>query len=179
MPGISTGFTDFVATRGFPMGDHHPESLNFVLVAIVTPIVLLGAFLGWRLFFPQKDTQAERDSFRIPGLYPLLEHKYYIDDIYMDGIVRPTMGPVADGTLWIDMNVVDAVPNLVAGASKQVATAVRVTDENAVDGVYNLTAAATDASGGFLRRFFTGRVQQYVAMGFAGVIIIAALYIIF
>ena len=179
MPGISTGFTDFVATRGFPMGDHHPESLNFVLVAIVTPIVLLGAFLGWRLFFPQKDTQAERDSFRIPGLYPLLEHKYYIDDIYMDGIVRPTMGPVANGTLWIDMNVVDAVPNLVAGASKQVATAVRVTDENAVDGVYNLSAAATDASGGFLRRLFTGRVQQYVAMGFAGVIIIVAIYIIF
>jgi NADH-quinone oxidoreductase subunit L len=97
----------------------------------------------------------------------------------MDGIVRPTMGPVADGTLWIDMNVVDAVPNLTAGATKQLASAVRVTDENVVDGVYNVSAAATDATGGVLRRLFTGRVQQYVAMGFAGVIIIAAIYIIF
>jgi NADH-quinone oxidoreductase subunit L len=179
MPGISTGFTDFVATRGFPMGDHHPESLNFVLVAIVTALVLLGVFIGWRLFWPKKDTQAERDSFRIPGLYPLLEHLYYIDDIYMDGIVRPTMGPVADGTLWIDMNVIDGVPNLTAGATKQLASVVRVTDENVVDGFYNVSAAATDATGGILRRFFTGRVQQYVAMGFAGVIIIVAIYIIF
>ena len=126
-----------------------------------------------------KQTQAERDEFSIPVLYPLLEHKYYIDDFYMDGIVRPTMGPVADGTLWIDENVVDAVPNLAAGGAKHTADAVNTFDQRAVDGVFNLLSAATGATGGFLRKTFTGRVQQYAAISFAGVVILALLFMIF
>ena len=179
MPGIYTGFTDFVGTRAVPMGDHHAEALDLTLVLIVSPLVLLGLFVAWRIFGKDKETQAERDSFSVAGLYPLLRHGYYIDDFYLDGIVRPTMGPLARGTLWVDNHIVDAVPNLTAGGTQQLAVAVRATDETVVDGVYNVSAAATGASGGFLRRFFTGRVQQYVALGFAGVVIITALFIIF
>ncbi len=112
-------------------------------------------------------------------LYPLFEHKFYIDDFYMDGIIRPTMGPLADGTLWIDMNIVDAVPNLAGGAAKHVAAAVNTVDQNVVDGVFNTASAGTGATGGFLRKALTGRVQQYAAMSFAGVVIIAALFMIF
>ena len=108
-----------------------------------------------------------------------MENKYYIDDFYMNGIVRPTMGPIADATLWVDMNVVDAVPNLGAGVAKYAAAAVAVIDDNAVDGVYNLTGAGTGATGSFLRQFFPGQVQQYVALSFAGVVIFAALFVIF
>ena len=52
------------------------------------------------------------------------------------------------------------------------------TDETVVDGVYNATGAATGASGGVLRRTFTGRIQQYAAFSFIGVIVIAVLFII-
>jgi hypothetical protein len=45
--------------------------------------------------------------------------------------------------------------------------------------VYNGVSAGTGAAGGFLRKAFTGRVQQYAAMSFAGVVIIAALFMIF
>ena len=97
----------------------------------------------------------------------------------MDGIVPPTMGPVADGTLWIDENVVDAVPNLVAGGAKHTADAVNTFDQRAVDGVFNLLSAVTGATGGLLRKTFTGRVQQYAAISFAGVVILALLFMIF
>ena len=40
------------------------------------------------------------------------------------------------------------------------------------------TGAATGASGSVLRRAFTGRVQQYAAFSFVGVIVIAVLFII-
>ena len=96
----------------------------------------------------------------------------------MKGIVRPTMGPLARAVLWFDMNVVDAVVNGAGAGSLKLATAVRVADENVVDGVYNATGAATGASGGVLRRTFTGRIQQYVAFSFVGVIAIAVLFII-
>ncbi|MEA3502113.1 MAG: NADH-quinone oxidoreductase subunit L [Actinomycetota bacterium] len=178
MPGLTEVFTDWVTVRAFPIIEHHATSPSWVLLAIVTPVVLVALAIGFSIFRP-KDTQAERDTFRIPGLYPLLDHKYYIDDFYMDGIVRPTMGPIADGTLWIDQNVVDAVPNLTAGATMHLADAVNTVDQNVVDGVYNEAGAATDAAGGFLRKAFTGRVQQYAAMSFAGVVVIAALFMIF
>ena len=183
MPGIYTGFTDWLATR-VPLsgiGDHHPETFDFALIAIVTPLVLVGLAVGWMLYGrgAAGKTQAERDSFRIPVLWPLFEHLYYIDDFYMAGIVRPTKGALARAVLWVDMNVIDSVVNAVGAGSMQLARIVRIADENVVDGVYNATGAATGASGTVLRRTFTGRVQQYVAFSFVGVIVIAVLFIIF
>ena len=178
MPGLTHVFTDWVTVRAFPIIEHHATSPSWGLLAIVTPVVLGALAIGFYIFRP-KDTQAERDTFNIPVLYPLLDNKYYIDDFYMDGIVRPTMGPVADGTLWVDQNVIDAVPNLTAGATMHVAEAVNTVDQNVVDGVFNEAGAATEAAGGFLRKMFTGRVQQYAAISFAGVVVIAALFIIF
>ncbi len=178
MPGLTEVFTDWVTVRAFPIIEHHATAPSWGLLMIVTPVVLGALAIGFSIFRP-KDTQAERDTFRIPVLYPLLEHKYYIDDFYMDGIIRPTMGPIADGTLWIDQNVIDAVPNLTGGAAMHVADAVNTVDQKAVDGVYNGVSAATGATGGILRKAFTGRVQQYAAMSFAGVVIIAALFMIF
>ncbi len=198
IPGLTAVFTDWVTTRAFPIMEHHFSQPEYLLIAIITPVVLLGLFIGWRLFgpsaelhhtgtsgeaadvsAPERTVAVERDTFRIPALYPVLENKYYIDDLYMNGIVRPTMGPIAAATLWVDMNVVDAVPNLAAGVAKQAAASVAVIDDNVVDGVYNLTGAGTGATGSFLRQFFPGRVQQYVALSFAGVVIFAALFVIF
>jgi NADH-quinone oxidoreductase subunit L len=183
MPGIYTGFTDWLATR-VPLsgiGDHHPETFDFALIAIVTPLVLIGLAVGWMLYGrgAAGKSQAERDAFRIPVLWPLFEHLYYIDDFYMAGIVRPTKGALARAVLWVDMNVIDGVVNAVGAGSMQLARGVRSADENVVDGVYNATGAATGASGTVLRRTFTGRVQQYVAFSFVGVIVIAVLFIIF
>ena len=89
------------------------------------------------------------------------------------------MGPIADATVWVDDHVIDAVPNLVALGSKQIAEAVVVIDTNAVDGVYHASAGLAGATGRFLRLLLPGNVHQYVALSFAGVVAIVALFIIF
>ena len=180
MPGIFTPFTDWVATRVplIGLGDHHPESFDIPLILIVTPLALLGIGIGWWLYGKDRDTQAERDSFRIPGLWPLWQNLYYIDDFYMAAIVRPTQGPIARAVLWFDLNIVDGVVNGVGAASQVLARATRWTDEDIVDSVYNGAGAFTEASGSVLRRNFTGRVQQYAAFGFLGVVVFAVLFII-
>lgn len=177
-PGLTRVFTDWVTVRAFPIVEHHFDAPSLGLIAIVTPIVLVALGIGFFLF-RGRDTQAERDGFSIPVLYPILEQTYYIDDFYLDGIVRPTMGPVANGVLWVDQNIVDAAPNLAGGAASRLADAVNTVDQRAVDGVFNSVGLGTGAAGGFLRKMFTGRVQQYAAMSFAGVVIIAALFMIF
>ena len=71
-----------------------------------------------------------------------------------------------------------SVPNLVAGGTKHTADAVNTFDQRGVDGVFHGVSAGTGATGGFLRKAFTGRVQQYAAISFAGVVIIAVLFMI-
>jgi hypothetical protein len=89
------------------------------------------------------------------------------------------MGPIARVILWFDMRAVDGVVNGVGLGAKGLASGVQVIDADVVDGVYNVTAAGTGASGDVLRRSFTGRVQQYAAFSFVGVIVIVVLFIIF
>jgi NADH-quinone oxidoreductase subunit L len=180
VPGMFTPFTDWVATRVplVGLGEHHPEGFDLPLILIVTPLALIAIGIGWWIYGKGRDTQAARDSFRIPVLWPLWQNLYYIDDFYTVAIVRPITGPIARAVLWFDLNVIDAVVNGVGAASEVLARAVRWTDDDIVDGVYNGVAAATEATGSLLRRNFTGRVQQYAAFSFIGVVVIAVLFII-
>jgi NADH:ubiquinone oxidoreductase subunit 5 (subunit L)/multisubunit Na+/H+ antiporter MnhA subunit len=121
----------------------------------------------------------ERPSYHVPVLTPILDNGYYIDDFYQIAIVRPTMGPLADATVWTDDYVIDAVPHLAAAGTKELGEVVVFSDDNVVDGVYYGLAGTVGVMGRFLRQFFPGQVQQYVALSFAGVVAIAALFIIF
>jgi NADH-quinone oxidoreductase subunit L len=180
-PGVYTGFTTWLATR-VPLtgiGDHHPEGIEWSLVFVTSGVVISALVIGWLIYGKDKETQLERDSFSIPILWPLWEHLYFIDDFYMNAIVRPIMGPLARVILWIDMRVVDGVVNAIGAVSLVFARAVKVTDENVVDGAFNATGAITGASGSVLRKTATGRVQQYAAFSFIGVLVIVGLFVIF
>jgi len=179
VPGVTEQFTEWVSARSFPIVEHHFTAPNYPLVLLVTALVLLGLGVGWALFGADAETQAQRDRFTIPVLYPLLRHKYYIDDLYMDGIVRPIMGPLARAVLWVDMWIVDGIVNGAGALARAFARLVRGVDDAVVDGVYNASAAATGGTGSVLRLFFTGKVQQYAALSFAGVVLIAIVFIIF
>jgi NADH-quinone oxidoreductase subunit L len=89
------------------------------------------------------------------------------------------MGPIARVVLWIDMHVVDGIVNGVGAGSLATAKVVKATDENVVDGAFNAAGAATGISGSVLRKTFTGRIQQYAAFSFIGVLVIVALFVIF
>jgi NADH-quinone oxidoreductase subunit L len=179
-PGVYTGFTTWVATR-IPltgMGDHHPDGLDWSLVIIVSPLVLAGVAVGWWIYGRKKEPQADRDTFRIPVLWPLFENLYYIPDFYMNAIVRPIMSPISRGVLWFDAHVVDGIVNLVGLGSLGLAKGVNAFDQNVIDGFYNELGAGIEESGSGLRQMFTGRVQQYAAFSFIGVVVIAVLFII-
>ena len=180
IPGRFTPFTEWVETRVPLTGllDHHPKDFDWPLILIVTPLVLVGVAVGWMIYGKARDTQAERDSFRIPGLWPLWQNLYYIDDFYMAAIVRPTKGAIAQAVLWFDLHVIDAVVNAVGAGTQVLARITRWTDEDVVDTVYNGAGALTEASGSVLRRNFSGRVQQYAAFSFLGVVIIAVVFIV-
>ena len=175
-PGIGN-FTEWLAVRVVPMGDHHATEIDFGLAAIGLGAAVLGLAMGWLLFAKDRTTQAERDRFEVPLLYPLLRRKYYLDDLAW-GIVGGTQGPLARAVNWTNDYIIDGVVNGTAIVSRALGRFVYDTlDQLGVDGIFNGLSAITDALGGGVRKWQTGRVQQYAAAFVAGALVLVLVFV--
>ncbi|MGA7228084.1 MAG: NADH-quinone oxidoreductase subunit L [Acidimicrobiia bacterium] len=176
IPGIGN-FTEWLAVRAVPMGDHHAEAINWGLAAVGLIAAFGGLVAGWLIYSKDRKTQKERDSFEIPVLYPLLRRKYYIDDV-ADGLVAATMGPVARFINWTNTYIIDAIVNGVAMLIKGLGSFIYgIVDPRGIDGFFNGLSAAADGAGSALRKLQTGRVQQYAASFVGGALVLIVLFV--
>jgi NADH-quinone oxidoreductase subunit L len=118
-------------------------------------VALLGLLLAWWLYI--KNSNAPRRlAERLHGLYLLVFHKYYVDEIYAALIVRPL--------LWISTKV------LWQGV-----------DLGLIDGVVNGSARMARASGARLREMQSGNTRSYASWVLVGVlgfsVLLLALYV--
>ena len=179
IPGAFTPFTEWLAARVHLPGDHHAAGLHLALAAAGTLLALAGIALGTRLFGRDRATQRERDRFRVPGLYPLLQHKYYMDDLYDYAIVRPVRGPLARAANWSNDYILDGLVNGVGMTMRRLASLVYGGfDQRGIDLGINAAAAAAGGAGGALRRAQTGKVQQYAAALFLGAVLLVVGFLI-
>jgi NADH-quinone oxidoreductase subunit L len=114
------------------------------------------------------------------ALHTFLVEKYYLDRIFVDGVVGSIKGPIARAAYWVNQKVIDAVPNGIGVGTKAVA---RFTydwiDQRVVDGAINGVAAGASETGGTLRLIQSGRIQQYALYLFAGVGLLALALVVF
>ena len=110
-------------------------------------------------------------------VYRFVENKYYLDDIYLKGIVKPVQYPLAAATYWTNQHILDGVVN---GAARGTVATARFTyddiDQGVVDFMVNGAAGLTGWSGGILRYIQSGNVQRYAAVLFAAVAIFVGLF---
>jgi NADH-quinone oxidoreductase subunit L len=176
-PGIGN-FTEWLAVRVVPMGDYHPSEIDFGIAALGLGAAFLGLAVGWRLFARDRPTQAARDTFEVPLLYPLLRRKYYLDDVAL-GVVGATQGPLARAVNWTNDYIIDGVVNGTAIVVRSLGRFVYDTmDQLGVDGIFNGLSAITDALGGGVRKWQTGRVQQYAAALVAGALVLVVVFVL-
>ncbi|HTZ99661.1 MAG TPA: NADH-quinone oxidoreductase subunit L [Candidatus Aquilonibacter sp.] len=110
---------------------------------------ILGLLVAWWFYVKSPDTP-KRLAKSLHGLYTLIFHKYYVDEIYAALIVRPL--------LWISTNVLW-----------------HVVDERVIDGTVNGVAAAARESGGELRKIQSGNMRSYAAWVIIGAVGFAVL----
>ena len=183
IPGVSWGpirnFTDWVGARIVPMGDYHPSGIEWDLAAYGLAAAVAGIVMGWLIFSPEAATQAERDRLEVPVLYPLLRQKYYIDHLYMQGVVNPVKGPVARGVDWVNGYVIDAVVNGAGFLTAWLGNLVygRL-DQQGIDLVLNAAAGGTRGAGRWLRLMQTGKVQQYAGAFVVGALVLVVVLVI-
>ena len=116
-----TNFGSWIATPQLPA--RGAVVINWGLAATATAVALVGMALGWRLY--RKGLPEREYLTRLPLLYTTLEHKFYLDDLYEQGIVRGVVGGLAPATYWFDQRVIDGVVNGIALGTRQLARGLR------------------------------------------------------
>ncbi|HYI45565.1 MAG TPA: NADH-quinone oxidoreductase subunit L [Actinomycetota bacterium] len=181
---ITVGFLGFPIIGPFqdwitvPGHEHHGfETLyNIVLPAGATLVALAAIGLGLQLFLFKKwryDILASPFAWT----YRLVENKYYLDDFYLKGIVRPVQYKLSAATYWSNQKILDGAVNGVAAGVLAVARPTyAVIDQQVIDFAVNGAAGLTGYSGGLLRYIQSGNVQRYAAFLFAAVAGFVALF---
>ena len=114
-----------------------------------------------------------RSSF-LANAHRILVNKYYLDDLFINGIIRKIQYPIARAAYWVNQNVIDGVVNGVGIGSRKVAGFVYdIIDQKGVDGLVNAAGAGAEEGGKALRKTQTGRVQQYAAFLFGASALLA------
>ena len=152
-----------------------PEAVE--LVPWVASLSIGVAFLGLAAGYAVYRRWQERDPIRSLGpVYTLLENKYYLDDIYWKGIIRPIRDPLAAAVYWSNQKVLDGAVNGAAGLTKVSAKVVNAFDRGVIDGAVNGAGNLAGFTGGLLRYIQSGNVQRYAAFLFTGVVVLAIVF---
>jgi NADH-quinone oxidoreductase subunit L len=156
----------------------HPFSYPYAGASLAIALMGIGAAAGYyfRNLGPHGLTRRSRLAL---GGYRLLENKYYLDNLYINGVIRTIQYPIARGAYWFDQNVIDGIVNGIAAVSRRVAYfTYDVIDQKVVDGLVNGAGLTAEEGGSILRLIQTGRVQQYAAVLFAAAALFAAALVI-
>ncbi|MDP8958466.1 MAG: NADH-quinone oxidoreductase subunit L [Actinomycetota bacterium] len=178
VPGVFTGFAHWVQTA-FVEG-HAAEHFDFLALLLGLAAATAGIGLGYLLYFHDADTQQGRDRLRVPYLWPLLHRKYYLDDLYWHGVVRPVRDPLSRGVNWSNDYLLDGAVNGTGLFTGWLARFVYGDlDQRGIDLAINGVSVVTGGFGGALRYLQTGKVQQYAAALFGGAVLLVVALLLF
>jgi NADH-quinone oxidoreductase subunit L len=151
----------------------HAHEFNAGLAVGSLAIALLGIAVASAYYFRGALVGL---SDRLPFLkvgHRVLVHKYYLDDLFL-AIIRGIQYPIARAAYWVNQHVLDGVVNGVGkGAQRTAHVVYEVIDQRVIDGAVNGAGLSAEEGGSILRHVQTGRVQQYAALLFGAVAVLA------
>jgi NADH-quinone oxidoreductase subunit L len=134
------------AAEGAAHGGAHPSAaLEYLLMAGSVGVALCGIGLAYSMYRVHPD-QPKEIAGRVPGLYDVVFHKYYVDEIYDAAIVRR----IVNGSIWLW----------------------EAFDATFIDGIVNGVATMVSGAGDKMRRVQTGVVGNYALSLLLGAVIL-------
>jgi NADH-quinone oxidoreductase subunit L len=134
---------------------------------------VLGVAAGWAIYGRRR----ERDPvLELGPITTLLENKYYMDALYLRGIVFPIRDKVSAAVYWTNQYLIDGVVNGAAVLARGFARMVVWFDRTFIDGAVHGAANSAGFAGAILRYVQSGNVQRYAAFMFTGVVILAIIF---
>jgi NADH-quinone oxidoreductase subunit L len=151
----------------------HPE-FDYTLAATSLSIACIAIGIAALFWFKREELGALKgltQRNRLAGAgYRFLEKKYYLDDLYEDVVVAGVKGPIAEGSYWVNQNLIDGVVNAAGRSTARLGRwAYDVFDQELVDGAVNDIGIETVAAGGGMTKLQSGRLQRYALLLLAAV----------
>jgi NADH-quinone oxidoreductase subunit L len=109
---------------------HISASMEWILMALVVGLVVVVIYMAYRTYAVQKQVPgAEADE---TGIGSVLNHKYYVDEIYNAVFVKPTQQLSAFVGRVIDVDFLDGLVNGVGSFTKRLGRIIRKVQEGTV-----------------------------------------------
>jgi NADH-quinone oxidoreductase subunit L len=124
---------------------------ELTLMVVSSVLALAGIGMAWFVYLKRREIAAQIAE-RFAGIRTLLQHKYYVDEIYDAVIVQPVR-IVSESGLW------------------------KIVDVRLIDGLINGIAEAVAGTSAVVRRLQTGSVRAYAASLLLGVVAILGYYV--
>ena len=176
IPGVYTGFTDWVTTRKNKIVEYHPESFDLFALSSGLLAGLLGIALGYYLYQLQGSAETGDDKIKIQPIWSVLENKYYLDDFYFKYVIDPVKINISRAVDKFNTNVIDRFVNGFGQIASLLGGIVYNNfDQNGIDKLLNMSSSGTDSFGGKVKLLQTGKTQQYLMLFLGGVVTISLL----
>ena len=171
------------ATAAFAsLPDYHPHAPPFNIVPVATSFIvaLLGLWLGYMVYWrkPLKAGQADPMENFLGPLHPILQNRYYLDDVYIAVFVKPSQWLAAQVIAFLDRGIIDAILHVIARIFTWLGDLIKVLNLWLIDGVGDGIPIAIFNFGGWLRRMQSGRVQQYLLLVLAAAVVIGVILVL-
>jgi len=141
-------FKEFLAPAITPLVHevHAPAWFEVTMMIFSMAVAAAGIFTAYKMYIKRPELP-EKVTQKIPVIYDLVFHKYYVDEIYDATVVEP----IKNGSdfLWHGV------------------------DETVIDGTVNGSAGIVAWLSSHVRKLETGFVQNYALAILAGVVIVA------
>jgi len=134
-----------------PVAEVADQGLELTLMVVSSLVAVAGIAVA-AYFFVKNRRAADRVAEQFAGAHRVLEHKYYVDEIYDATVVEP-IRMTSENALW------------------------KVIDVRVIDGAVNGVAETVGGASELLRRLQTGSVRAYAASLFLGVVLILGYYL--
>ena len=153
--------------------------LNLLVMGISSTIALVGIALGWLVYrqaFTASAEEADPLERMVPGVFTMLNRKFYIDELYAAtfGALTTILARV---WTWFDAQVLDRLVIDTGRFTRFLGQVNFIIDDAMLNDGADLMATGTQVAGDRTRRTTTGKIQDYVALAFAGAVVLGVLYL--
>ena len=171
-------FAEFVGQMVKAEGEGAAEGHGSLVPLLTSLVVALGGlYLGWLVYRAVKAKAADPLEQPLGGLYRWMKNKYYFDELYAIIFIKPAVWVSETfAYLWLDKKIIDGILHGIARGAWWLGEKLRFWfDLPVINGAGDAAADGTRGVGSLMKGLQTGRVQQYMVLALAALVVIGAL----
>ena len=149
---------------------HEVHAIEYILMGLSVGLAAISIYAA-TILYTRRQEIPQRFVERFPRLYKLVHNKYYVDEIYQALVVNNLLR-INNFLSAFDGTIIDGFVNLTGKVTRKASQVSAFVDSTFVDGMVNLTGNTVKFSGKQLRKAQTGRIQNYLYVAMAGVLVL-------